>query len=208
MTKISITDRRSLRRRLDAHDVPWRNWGHGLSRGLSKLYSLIKTGECNLWRDTDGRLIIEVKTVAVDIFHIETEHILEWLCEREYHLKKGGVRRRPYGSTFGANIRPHETPVHAARRGLVTELGFRCHMRLAFVAEAYMPIERSLSFPGMFVSRHKFNYAGVICDRIYNQDGYTRRKRSKNSPAKKIVYGWLKQDMRRAPYAFRRFIET
>lgn len=162
-----------LKRVLEKYSVPWKDWEKSDTASTpERLFEDIKRRVCRLGV-VDDTLVRYVEVVELYLYHEEARGIVRQLLEVERVLANGAVRFPQHASTLSAGIQPHEKPLHAARRVLAEQLGFKCEIPIAFVGDD-PPILApwSRTYPGIPTMRLKSNFGCLICKEIYRPEGY------------------------------------
>jgi hypothetical protein len=158
-------DKSELERILGIQKIDWQKWGTGDSKTVDHLLNEINTGESIL----NGIIRFE-KGVNIDVYYRQKETIWK-LIEEKQVFTDGRVKRRNLSTSIGEKMKPGESPLETAARGMREELGI---IGVAFASLRFedQPLVPSTSFPGLFTKRNVFFFETTLSAEQYNPEGY------------------------------------
>lgn len=169
----------TLRAFLEENDVPFDQWGKGEAKTFDNLLAEIVSGEATL-KKRGGIPCRSITISALDVYHDDGARLL-LLREDKQLFSDGRSRIRKLDRSIGEKQKRGETPLQAARRALVEELGITETLPLFAkppVTKGPLP---SLSFPGLFTFYTMHVFDVFLPPHLYRADGYVERQKEKVS---------------------------
>ena len=155
---------------LRKYKIPFEFWNGQSGKNIDDLVRSIYSGEVTLEAMSDG-LIQHVNVAVVTVRFLLDGQWLE-LREDRQEFPDGTVKCRKFSGSLGEKIRGNETPLKAAKRGLIEELGFPTHIKYRMVSGKIEVTPRRISdwYSGLTDVYHRHHFLCVIPPELYKPE--------------------------------------
>ncbi len=171
----------ALKRLLLESGVDISNWGQGTAKPVEKLQKEIDEGECVLMKNEKGELIRKVSLACVYVYYKNSDGKTFVLKEDRQVFKNGSIGKRTLQNSVTEKMKAGETPLEAAKRGLMEELGITEDFNLKYLEQIEDESEITSSYRGLKSERIKEMFEVTLNDNQYSPDGYQEIQEDKTT---------------------------